>query len=157
MSMVRNSFSDRREGYTDKAVVIRFFFFIFYLNQVCALSSSCSQFFCCFLSCYFAFLTQYKTYHWQNERGLMLMIQGYMKEKMHIHGSSCYNTIWFLTCSWCKILLVFILFSLSFMHIYFFNIRECLDQLTHIWLISRDNPHDPTIFECQGNLYEINS
>jgi len=24
MSMVRNSFSDRREGYTDKAVVIRF-------------------------------------------------------------------------------------------------------------------------------------
>lgn len=26
MSMVRNSFRDRKEGYTDKAVVIRFFF-----------------------------------------------------------------------------------------------------------------------------------
>lgn len=28
MSLERNSFRDRREGYTDKAVVIRFFFYI---------------------------------------------------------------------------------------------------------------------------------
>ena len=53
--MVRNSFSDRREGYTDKAVVIRFFFFIFYLNQVCASIVHAHNFFVAFFCVFLLF------------------------------------------------------------------------------------------------------